>query len=69
MHLTTGILIYQIIIFAIVYASGYWSRPARFITLVIVILWTIIQVRLFPLMILQGITIYAAYTLSKKKRR
>jgi uncharacterized membrane protein len=69
MVISGAVLLYQIGIFTLIYASSSWSGTIRALTIIGVILWTLTHVYLLPLMIIQFFTIIIAVNVSKKRFR
>lgn len=67
MIISGAVLLYQIGIFLLIYASAYWSRPIRAITIIGIMLWTLTHIYFLPLMIIQFFTIIIAINVSKNK--
>jgi hypothetical protein len=67
MAISGAVLLYQIGIFSLIYASASWSAPIRTITIIGTIIWTLTHVYLLPLMIIQFFTIIIAINVSKNK--
>ena len=61
-----GILFYQIAIFIAIQISAFYSKKSRNTSLILIAIFTILQVYTFPLVILQFLTLYFSYWFSEK---